>query len=134
VTTIFRKPYLILRQTPGTYVAGIWMPGTEIEISISATIQPAKLVDYDMMKAEQANRRIDRMVKVYTDTQLFLDDPRSAVIGADGKPHIQAADVLLYPPMMHGKPERYTIVGEQMYRGGMSVDHFRYLAIMEPAP
>ncbi len=121
-TTSFRRPVQIIREAPGTYTGGVWSSGALSQMAIMATIQPAKLTDYDQMQAEHGGQRLERMIRVYSDTELRIADPRSASGST-----LQAGDVVLYTP------GRYRVVGQAIWVGGMTLDHYRYLAVLELA-
>lgn len=127
--TSFRRPLMIVRAVPGAYVNGIWQPGSERMMSILATVQPARLTDYDLMQAEHGGQRLERMIRVYTSTELLIADPRSAT-----RTTVQSGDVVLYGPPLARAPGRYRVVGQSIWAGGMTLDHFRYLATQELAP
>lgn len=111
----FRKPTLVFRRTEGTYVNGRWIDGDYATVgeTILANVQPATIGDYDMMKADEAGRRIERMIRVYTDSQLN-------VAGTDDV----NGDQVYY------LGERYTVIGVSAWLQG-NLAHFRYLAARE---
>jgi len=64
----FRKPQLITRQTPGSYISGVWVPGTDSTFTIMASVQP--LSDKDLVNLPEGRRASD-VIKLYTDTVLL---------------------------------------------------------------
>lgn len=63
----FRRFVNITRNTPGSYVNGVYVSGSQSTITIDATIQP--LSGFDAKNAPEGVR-IEDTVKVYTDTEL----------------------------------------------------------------
>ena len=63
----FRKPFSVLTESPGSYVQGLFVPGTRSTITIEASIQPVS--GKDMITAPEG-RRIQDMIKVYTSSEL----------------------------------------------------------------
>jgi len=63
----FRKTFTVLTETPGGYVAGLFVPGTRATASLLASIQP--VTGEDMVTAPEG-RRIQDMVKIYSSTPL----------------------------------------------------------------
>jgi hypothetical protein len=63
----FRKPQTIIRTTPGQYVDGKWVEGTEVNVPIMASVQPVTAEDQIVMPA---GKRLSDYVKVYTSTEL----------------------------------------------------------------
>jgi trimeric autotransporter adhesin len=123
----FRAPLVIHRETPGSYVAGVWQPGGEASVTIMANVQPATIFDYDRMQAEHGGQRLERMIRIYTGSELLVSDPA----GVSGSTE-QAGDIVLYDPPLARAPGRYRVIGQAIWAGGMSVDHYRYLAALEP--
>ena len=128
MTTSFRRPYVVDREAPGHYGGdGVWVPGQVTQTSIMATVMPAALSDYERVNDEHAGLRVDGLVRVYTDTEMNVADPRN-----DAGSQVQAADVIYYPPAAYGTPQRYRIVSRSTWRNGLSVDHYRFLAALLP--
>lgn len=67
----FRKPFSVLTESPGSYVEGLFVPGTRSTITIQASIQPVS--GEDMITAPEGRRTQD-MIKVYTSTELKQAD------------------------------------------------------------
>lgn len=110
----FRKPYQIIPRAEGEYVQGKWVDGLELEpVTILASVQPASAGDYDQMRAEPGGRRIERMVRIYTDAVLQVageDDTNGAILLWEGG--------------------RYLVIGVSPWRS-TALAHFRYLAAQE---
>ena len=122
VTTSFRKPFAVMRAGSGDYVSGIWTPNPETTVTISATIQPASLTDYDQLQAELGGERFKRVIRIYTDAELNVADPR-----ADASGRGSIADVVLYPYSPNAGPGRYRIVSVAAWQSGV-LSHYKYLA------
>jgi len=109
----FRKPHQIILCGEGKYVQGKWVDGMEQEpITIMASVQPATAGDYDQMRAEPGGRRIERMVRMYTDARL-------PVAGEDGS----NGAILLW------EGGRYVLIAVSPWRS-TALAHFRYLAAL----
>lgn len=67
----FRKSVQVLTESAGSYVQGIFTPGTRSVITIQASVQP--MSGKDMVTAPEG-RRIDDMIKVYADVELKQAD------------------------------------------------------------
>lgn len=67
----FRKPQQVTRITPGEYVDGIFIPGTESTFTIQASVQPMSGEDQLVIPA---GSRLSDFVKLYTDTELLVLD------------------------------------------------------------
>jgi head-tail adaptor len=108
----FRKPQTIIRKTPGKYVDGVWHEGAEAPLpGVTASVQPAKKEDYDMMEAWPEGRRVEAMVRIYTSTEL-------KVAGADNS----NGDILEW------RGSRYLIRDISPWQSDV-INHFRYLAV-----
>lgn len=127
--SVFRRPLVIYREAPGAYVDGVWQSGWQTEFTILANVQPATLFDYDRMRAESGGQRLERMIRIYTGTELLLSDPASVFNNTE-----QAGDIVEYATPLANQSGRYRVIGQAIWAGGMNLDHFRYLAAMEPAP
>lgn len=64
----FRRSFTVLRETPGGYAQGVFVPGTRSTLTIEASIQPA--TGEDMITAPEG-RRLQDMVKAYTSSDLL---------------------------------------------------------------
>ena len=115
-----RYPVNIRRRAPGAYVAGNWVPGgvTTIE-SIMATVQPATLSDYDMLQPLLEGRRVEGVVRVYTDAELTL---AGEVPGATG-------DELEWPEGL--RTRGYVFMARSPWQS-TRLAHYRYLAAHIP--
>lgn len=110
----FRKPHQVVLREEGGYVQGTWVDGIELEpISILASVQPASAGDYDQMRAEPGGRRIERMVRIYTDARLPVageTDQNGAILLWEGG--------------------RYVVIAVSPWRS-TALAHYRYLAALE---
>lgn len=117
----FRRPYQVERSGIGSYVDGVWTPGSPVvTITINATVQPATTADYARMQVEQGGDRISDTLRLYADTLLNVADPRQQT----------SADVLLYPPAAYGPQRRYKVIARTIYSAGI-IPHYRYLVTAE---
>lgn len=82
----FRKPFAVKRKTPGAYVNGYWVEGTESEIIIQASQQPATT---DEQQTLPEGRRKGETFKYYTSTELY------AATQADGDIEARSADIIV---------------------------------------
>ena len=64
----FRRPVTVLRESPGAYVSGLFVPGARKSITIQASVQP--MSGQDMVNAPEG-RRIEDLIKVYSETPLL---------------------------------------------------------------
>lgn len=64
----FRKPQTIKRVTAGSYVDGVWVPGTESTFTIQASVQPLK--DIELANLPEGRRNSDT-IKLYTNSDLL---------------------------------------------------------------
>lgn len=110
----FRKPQTVIPRGPGGWVGGRWVDGEELPpTTILASVQPATTSDYDQMRAEPGGRRIERMVRVYTNARLDVAgeaDTNGAILIWEG--------------------ERYLFVAVSPWRS-TALAHYRYLAALE---
>jgi hypothetical protein len=112
-----RRPYQIRRRAPGAWVAGRWVPGAPGEAeTIRASVQPATLSDYDLMQALPEGRRVESMVRVYTDVQVQV---------AGNEDPVASGDLLDLPQ------GEYVFVAVSPWQSGI-ISHFRYLAARVP--
>ena len=110
---MIRTTQHVLIRAPGGYVAGRWMNGAETPATISASVQPAKKPDYDLLESQFDGRRITKAVRIYTATKLNA-------AGEDAR----NGDILLW------EGDRYVIAGIAPWRTTL-LAHYRYLAIKE---
>ena len=108
----FRKPQSIKRNGDGSYINGRWVEGVESELTILASVQPARKVDYDMLENQKSGMKLKGAVRIYTaDTLNVAGDDM-----ADG-------DVLVWL----GK--NYRIVGVSEWQSGV-ISHNRYYGVL----
>jgi hypothetical protein len=112
----FRTPQTIIPRLPGQYVGGRWQDADGEPVTIRASVQPASSGDYDQMKAEQPGRRVERMVRIYTDARL-------TTAGEDNT----NGDSLIW------EGERYLVVAVSPWRS-TALKHYRYLAVRTALP
>lgn len=108
----FRKPFTVKRVTAGTYVNGIFVPGTNSTFTIQASIQP--LSDIDLSTLPEGQREGD-IIKIYTDANLNG-------IGASGSG--QEPDKVVW------LGDDYTISAKSVRQMGV-ISHYRYFAIKD---
>ncbi|MGB3276116.1 MAG: hypothetical protein WBA82_08005 [Castellaniella sp.] len=112
-----RAPQTIIPRLPGSYVGGRWQDGPDGDpTAILASVQPASSGDYDQMQAEQPGRRIERMVRLYTDVRLNVAGENST--NGDS---------------LEWLGERYLLVAVSPWQSGI-IPHYRYLAAMTKLP
>lgn len=122
--TSFRYPVAIERRAPGAYVGPTWVPGAITPDEIMATVQPAQLSDYDMMAALPEGRRVEGMIRVYTD----------AVLTVAGETANASGDLIVWPDGQRGSPPRtYEVVARSPWQSRI-IPHFRYLAALNTEP
>lgn len=108
----FRKPFTVKRVTAGSYVNGVFVPGTNSTFTIQASIQP--LSDIDLKTLPEGQREGD-MIKAYTDSDLFP-------VGESGSG--QEPDKIVW------KGNDYT-VSKKSVRQMDVINHYRYFAIKD---
>lgn len=113
-----RYEVIVYRRAPGSYVAGRWHPGVAVQGVILATVQPAQLADYNQMEALLEGRRVEALVRVYTDEKM-------TVAGAGPE---TSGDMLQWGD---GRP--YVFRAVSPWQSGI-IPHYRYLAaqLLEP--
>lgn len=117
-----RYPVTIRRRQAGDWVDGLWVPGTlNAPETILATVQPARSDDYDQMQALPEGRRVEGMVRVYTDAALEIAAEDSTSSG----------DQLVWPDGLRDR--NYVFIARSPWRSGI-ISHFRYLAVLIPEP
>lgn len=109
----FRKPFSVKRTTPGAYVDGVFVEGTESTITIQASVQP--LSDQDLQNLPEGRRESD-MVKVYTNSNLNS-------VGSLGSG--QQPDKIIW------LGDEYEISSKSVRQMGV-INHYRYFATKEP--
>ncbi|WP_238911977.1 hypothetical protein [Achromobacter xylosoxidans] len=113
----FRKPHVIRGQLPGRRQRGRWIEGEPIpDRTISASVQPAKVGDYEQLQATPEGRRIRAAVRIYTSDLL-------SVAGQDWT----GGDRLVWGAgPLAGE---YLLVGVAPWQSGV-IPHYRYLAVL----
>lgn len=121
--TSFRYPVTVERRTPGHWNGPAWVPGAlAVPTSILATVQPAVLSDYDQMAALPEGRRVEGMIRIYTDEVLQVAGENS---DADG-------DLITWPDGQRGG-RKYEIVARSPWQSKI-IPHYRYLAALMTEP
>lgn len=104
-----KTPLTIYRQSPGSYVDGDWVEGSEVTVDIQANVQPFS--DYQIMMLPEADRT-KNWVWVFTSSEI-----RALKEGSGG----WAADEFIW------NDERYKVMKVQRYQ--MTVrDHWEIKA------
>lgn len=106
----FRTYRLILTETAGSYVNGIWVPGVRGSQSVMASVQPI-VVGQDMESLPEGRRFTDHF-KIYSDTQLKVTDD-----GSDIQP-----DLLVFGS------DAYELVTRLAYQSNV-ISHYKYIAV-----
>src|SRR5699024_3697161 len=114
---LFRTPQTIYRKQPGHYDHGEWVEGTLVAGTIEASVQPASQGDYDRMRAALEGRRIESMIRLYS------DDPLEPA-GFDGT-NMTNGDEVDYAGY------RYLVVALSPWQSGV-ISHYRILAARFP--
>ena len=83
----FRKPYTVVRRSPGSYIDGYWVEGTESNIIIKASVQPLRM---DEIEALPEGKRSSSAVKIYSDMKLLPAKQATETAAAT------SADILQY--------------------------------------
>lgn len=110
----FRTSHTVKRKEPGSRGAGgVWVDGDEKDITIKASVQPATSSDYDLMQATAGGRRLEAMIRIYTDTELV----------PAGKDNTNG-DVLVW------RGNRYLVIGIAPWQS-TRLRHFRCFAVKE---
>ncbi len=67
------KPLTISRQAAGTYVNGVWTPGSPASVTVQAHVQPESISDDADLELLQrlGVESLDGCVRVYSDNQLY---------------------------------------------------------------
>ena len=113
-----RYEVTVYRRAPGAYVAGRWHAGESVRDTIMATVQPAQLSDYDRMEALPEGRRVEALVRVYTDAKMEVAGSGPEASG----------DLLQWGD---GRP--YVFMATSAWQSGI-IPHFRYLAAQLSEP
>ncbi|MFC3227334.1 hypothetical protein ACFOGJ_08845 [Marinibaculum pumilum] len=64
---MFRKPLTVRRKLPGAWANGVWVDGSDVDLSIMASVQPATPED---MQSLPEGRRNMAAYRLYTSTEL----------------------------------------------------------------
>lgn len=122
MTSSFRSPQTLIRRGPGAWVAGRWVEGVDdpTPLILLASVQPARQIDYDQMAALHEGRRIEAMVRIYTDAVLN-------VAGADDS----NGDRLVWP--YAPRPGEYLVIDVSPWQSRV-ISHYRYWAALEVEP
>lgn len=114
----FRRPITILRRGMGAIGDdGYYIPGTEQEMTIFASIQPLNTNEYTQITADGA--RNVRYVKVYTNTPLHPAKEAGWGKMEDSGPW--EADIILW----HGS--RFQVIKCDPYQSGV-ISHYKAIA------
>ena len=72
MTTSFRTFYKVIKRNIGTWVNGVYVLNDDMgnQLTIAATIQDVNSQDRALIEATPYGRRVNRSIKVYTDTRL----------------------------------------------------------------
>lgn len=117
----FRKPTQIRRRAAGRWVKGRWVDGADEGIvTIQASVQPLRLVDYDQLQALMEGRRVEAAVRIYTAEALN-------VAGSNDR----NGDRLIWP--FAPRPGEYLVVSVSPWQAGV-ISHYRYHAVLEIEP
>lgn len=110
---MIRSPQSIMTRAPGQRVNGVWQDGAETPGTIIASVQPASLSDNDQLQNMLGGKRIERAVRIYTNSRLN-------VAGENGS----NGDILIW------QGTRYVISAVGQWRT-TPLRHYRYIAIKE---
>lgn len=111
----FRKTYPLITRQPVVYDEATGKPIAPATSAgtFRASIQPAKLSDYDEAKATALGVDMSRTIRIYTSTRLNVYDRNTQSPG----------DIVTYFGTNH------IVFAESLFQAmGTSIDHFRYLA------
>lgn len=108
--TSFRTPQTVLVRQPGERVNGRWVDGGTSPLTVWGTVQPASAGDYDQLRALMEGRRIERVVRLYTDARLAVAGESDA-----------NGDFLLW------EGTQYLLIAVSPWRT-TGLRHYRYLA------
>jgi hypothetical protein len=105
----FRKPFTILKETPGSYVLGLWVPGAKVVQKVQSSVQPITMgQDMDVLPE---GRHMSDFVKFYTDTKLTTT--------ADGEG--TQPDIIVFDG--YG----FEIISQYKNQSGV-ISHYKYIA------
>jgi hypothetical protein len=106
----FRKPFKILREGPGSYVNGVWVPGTRSVVNLPISCQPAQL-GKDLAALPQG-RHLSDYCKIYSAVDL-----NSSPDGQGTQPDI----------VVH-EGYGYEVASVDPHRSGV-INHYKFLAV-----
>ena len=109
----FRKPYNVIRRSPGSYVDGYWVEGTENTIAIKASVQPLKVNE---IEALPEGKRSSAAVKIYSDSKLLPAKQATKMTIATSADLLQYAD------------STWEIVACATYQSGV-IPHYKAYAV-----
>lgn len=114
--TGLRRPVIVTRRLPGAYDEhGRWQEGTTSQLTVTASVQPAKVEDVSsMMKELPEGRQSSGVVKIYS------AEPLQRV--EDGTETIQNADLIAWQGRI------YEVVLCMPYQSGL-LPHYKSLAV-----
>lgn len=107
-----RSSRTVLIETAGSYVNGVWEPGTRSFASIMATIQPITM-GQDMASLPEG-RRISDFVKIYTGTNLKVTDDGEGI----------QPDFVVYDGHCYELVSRYA-------NQNNIIPHYKYIAVRQ---
>lgn len=72
MTTSFRAYYKVVKRNIGSWVNGVYVLDDDLgnQINVSATVQNPNSGDREVIQATVYGRRVNRSIKIYTDTRL----------------------------------------------------------------
>lgn len=114
----FRKPVKILRRAVGSVGDdGYYVPGTEQELTIFASVQPLNANEYTQIAADGA--RNVRYIKAYTNTPLYPAKEAGWANTEDSGPW--EADTILW------QGSRFQVIQCDPYQSGV-ISHYKAIA------
>lgn len=66
--SLIKRKQTYYERTEGRRIDGRWIDGAVVKKSFLGTIQPARSSDYERMEALSEGRRIESLIRVYTNT------------------------------------------------------------------
>lgn len=115
--TSFRYPVSIVRRHGGHFDGPVWVSGPRQPDKILGTVQPATSGDYDQMQPLLEGRRVDGMIRLYTD----------AMLGIAGERDNAPGDLVIWPQGLRGG--EYEVVARSVWQSRI-LPHYRYLAAL----
>jgi hypothetical protein len=105
----FRKPYLILRETAGEYVDGVWQAGARLAMTVQASVQP--MPANSGMQPLPEGRRLSDFRKVYCALEL----------------QVTSTDDAIQPDIIVSEGWGYELTDVDANQSGV-INHYRYTA------